>query len=346
MVKRTYKKRTYKRNSNKHNITKRKLLKGGDDEDGIPIKYTEKDIEKNIKEYITEKTTDTTDTSDPIHYLNKIIPFMDKRRITGDEKIAYLKLLIKKFLENNENIPDNMYKETRYTISDKKDTNFKTEYFILSKELLCYILLTCLYYYSYSYKSRYDTKKDKKTIFLRTLVCDILRFFFTSQKVDFDKYKVDFDKYMVDYKRGEILGVVEVSVDGEIVKSDNLDMKEIFENVKIYKNFITANFNNAKLDHYVNSILYSNSNKFSINIIKDMSFPRDDLKYDKFKYIVGANELKTDIINVNDFIKIKKTCNDEYIEYIEQLDRENAKSKVEWTPLSGYTKGKGRYSGF
>jgi hypothetical protein len=311
-------KRTYKRNSNKHNITKRKLLKGGY---GVPIEYTKKDIEQKIKEYITEKTTETDET-DPIHYLNKIIPFMDKRRITGDEKIAYLKLLIRKFLENNENIPNNMYKETIYTISDKKDTNFKTEYFISNKELLCYILRTCLYYYSYS-----QFKKDKKTIFLRTLVSDILRFFFTSQKVDFDKYKVV-----------EVVGKLDIE-DSELdIEDSEFNMEEIFENVKIYKNFITANFTNAKLDHYVNSILYSNSNETLSEIIKYMS-------YAKFKYIVGAKD-GTNIINLKDFNKIKNTYEDEYDEHIKNLDKKNAKSNVEWTPLSEYFKGKGRYKGF
>lgn len=338
MVKRTYKKRTYKRNSNKHNITKRKLLhKGGDG----PIEYTKEDIEKNIKEYITEKT-DETDESDPIHYLKKIIPFMDKRRITDDQKIAYLKLLIQKFLENNENIPDNMYKETIYTISDKKDKNFKTEYFILSKELLCYILRTCLYYYSYTYKPKYDAKKDKQKIFLRTLVSDILRFFFTKQKVDFDKYKVDFDKYVFDLKNGKILGVAEVSVDGEIVESDKLDMKTIFEDVKIYKNFITANYTNAKLDHYVNSILYSDSKIFSSAIINGMSSPINDLTYYNFAYIVGAKfkyknnliydvaaEDKPNIINFDYFKKIKNTYSDEYDDYIQKITGNTRSNKNE-----------------
>jgi len=122
MGKLTYKKRTTKRNSNKRNITKRKLLKkGGDDTiegvvsiKGPHIEYTKKDIEQKIKEYITEKTNET---DDPMHYLDKIIAFMDKRRIEGDEKIKYLKLLIRKFLENNEDIPNNMYNETKYTVA-------------------------------------------------------------------------------------------------------------------------------------------------------------------------------------------------------------------------------------
>lgn len=132
MVKRTYKKRTYKRNSNKHNITKRKLLKKGGDG---PIEYTKEDIEKNINDYI-KQTKSTTNVDDPMHYLDKLIPFMEKKPVEPDDdtkKITYLKLLIGKFLYIND-IPKNMSNGVKYFIAKsdyeqhKKISNYTIEY--------------------------------------------------------------------------------------------------------------------------------------------------------------------------------------------------------------------------
>jgi len=378
MGKLTYKKRTTKRNSNKRNITKRKLLKkGGDDtiegevsiEGQLPIEYTKKDIEQKIKEYITEKTNET-DKTDPIHYLDKIIAFMDKPSIDDDEKIKYLKLLIRKFLENNEDIPNNMYNETKYTVAksicEKNQCSFNAVYakdgecdncvkimknpnfngFILSKELLCYILRTCLYYYSFSFKSKYDEKKDKKTIFLRTLVIDILRFFFTSQKVDFAKYKVV-----------EVVGKLDIEDSKLDIEDSGFDMEKIFEKVK-KKKIITRNFNNYKLKHYVNSILYSDSKKSLSDIIQGMPLAREHFKYSKFEYSVNEYTVKKtekieyivkesyNIIDKNEFNNIINTCKDEYDEKLSS-GVSSTKSNVELTSLfKEIGTGKGRYKGF
>jgi len=362
MGKLTYKKRTTKRNSNKcnitsnkRNITKRKLLKkGGDDDDGVPIKsvdtiegvvsivvpienYDKTSIQQKIKKYI--KTKEITDINDPMYYLDKIIPIMmAQNNITVDNKTEYLKLLITKFLENNidnNEIPKNMSSVVKLAVKQymyktectrwkmlmgrklwckgKKNEidNMKSSTNVVSIEMVSYILQSCLYFLEYGdptekkdYYGKPIPNRDMyilKFNFLQPIVIDILKFFFTSRPIDFNRH-----------------------INRDINDRLNPDLIQKFKNLKSMDEY--------KLKYFVDSILYSNK-----DFKKDYKNLIDACSYSNLKKYVGENGDYL-IITQGEFLHIKETT------ITEPTESKSTKSHVEWTPVSDYVKGKGIYN--
>jgi len=232
----------------------------------VPIEnYDKKSIQQKIENYIKE--TKITDKIDPMYYLDKIIPLMVANNKNVDDKTEYLKRLITKFLEKNE-IPKNMstvvklavnqemYKTkfkfnpwNRFTMPHRYDSykttinKLKNKTNIVSIEMVGYILQSCLYFLEYGDPSANDLyeKPDnmytRKFKFLKLIVKDILKFFFTSIKIDFNKY---INRDINDIKSG-------------------FDITELFDGLKSMDEY--------KLKYFVNSILYLNK-KFETDYYK------------------------------------------------------------------------------